>query len=152
MSAGLPRQLLRTVLDLNIIISAAVVLRGPAFAVWHSWRAGEFRACISEGMLIELAGKLAEPRFGRRHRIGDEDIRTIVGLLRTRSLLVHVPEDAVIPVTGDPEVDLVLATARLGQAEYLITRDRGLLGLGRYESVVIIDPSDFLRVLGRSSR
>jgi uncharacterized protein len=144
------QRLVRAVLDLNIIISASIVPLGPAFAVWNSWLAGQFHGCISAGMLFELAGKLARPRIARRYRITPEDVRVTDALLRRKCFLVDVPDSEVRPITGDPEDDLVLATARLGQAAYLVTRDRRLLSLDSYEGTAIVDPSDFLRILGRS--
>jgi len=63
--------------------------------------------------------------------------------------LVAVSDEAIQPVTGDPEDDLVLATARLGQADYLVTRDKGLLNLGHHASVAILSPYDFVPHLPR---
>jgi len=101
-------------------------------------------------MIDELAGKLAGRRIARRYRLSAEDIRYTASLLRTQGVRVSVSEGEVVPVTGDPEDDLVLATARLAQAEYLVTRDRRLLALGAYEDTPIIDPTAFLMVLARS--
>jgi predicted nucleic acid-binding protein len=47
-------------------------------------------------------------------------------------------------ITGDPEDDYVLATARLGQAGYLVTGDRKLVELGSYGSVTMIRPKEFV--------
>jgi predicted nucleic acid-binding protein len=63
--------------------------------------------------------------------------------------VVAVPRGAVMSVTGDPEDDLVLATARLGNAEYLVTRDHGLLRLQQHDETMIVAPHDFLRLLPR---
>jgi len=38
----------------------------------------------------------------------------------------------------------VLATSWLGRAEHLVTRDQGLLDLGRHDGVTILSPYDFL--------
>jgi predicted nucleic acid-binding protein len=51
--------------------------------------------------------------------------------------------------TGDLEDDLVLASARLGKADYLVTRDKGLLDLTQHGGVPIVTPYDFLPLLPR---
>ncbi|MGE3911651.1 MAG: putative toxin-antitoxin system toxin component, PIN family [Chloroflexota bacterium] len=50
-------------------------------------------------------------------------------------------------VTGDPEDDYVLATARVGSADYLVTGDKELLGLQQFHGTRIVSPREFLFVL-----
>lgn len=142
--------MIRAVIDLNVIVSGLIVPRGMAYHVWAAWLAGQFTLVISEGMIVELAGKLAEPRIAGRYGITPQEIRYVTSLLRSHGSLVAVPDEAVQPITGDPEDDLVLASARLGQAAYLVTRDRGLLDLGRQGEVTILSPHDFLPLLPRN--
>jgi predicted nucleic acid-binding protein len=98
-------------------------------------------------MIVELAGKPATPRIARRYGLGVEDVHSTTTLLRTLGSLVVVPAEAVAPVTGDSEDDLVLASALLGDADYLVTGDRGLLDLGHHERVTILSPRAFLGLL-----
>src|SRR3954471_20977621 len=141
--------MIRAVIDLNVIISALIVPRGMVYHTWAAWLAGQFTLVISEGMILELAGKLAEPRIARRYGVTPREIHYVTSLLRGHGSLVAVPDEAIRPVTGDPEDDLVLATSRLGQADYLVTRDQGLLDLGRHDATTILSPYDFLRLLPR---
>ena len=57
-----------------------------------------------------------------------------------------LPPD-IVSISGDPEDDAVLATARLGEADFLVTGDAGLLALGVYESTRIVMPRAFLNLL-----
>jgi putative PIN family toxin of toxin-antitoxin system len=139
---------IRAVIDLNVIISAVISLLGIPHRIWTAWHTDErFTLVISDGMIQELAGKLATPTIARRYGIGVEDVNATTTLLRTIGSLVVVPAEAVTVVTADPEDDLVLASALLGQADYLVTGDRGLLDLGRHDRVAILSPRDFLGVL-----
>ena len=141
--------MIRAVIDLNVIISAVIVPRGMVYHAWAAWLAGQFILVISEGMILELAGKLAGPRIARRYGVTPQEIHYVTSLLRGHGLLVAVPDEAIRPVTGDPEDDLVLATSRLGRADYLVTRDKGLLTLDHHDSVAILSPYDFLPLLAR---
>jgi putative PIN family toxin of toxin-antitoxin system len=137
--------MIRAVIDLNVIISAIISPLGNPHRIWSAWLSAErFTLIISEGMILELSGKLATPRIARRYGISAEDIHFTTTLLRTVGSLVAVPEETVEPVTGDPEDDLVLATAHLGGAAYLVTGDRRLLDIAQHRSVAILSPRDFL--------
>lgn len=70
--------------------------------------------------------------------------RDLLPALRTRTTLVPLDAAAIVSVTGDPEDDVVLATARFGHVDYLVTGDRALLGLRSYEGVRMVTPRDFL--------
>ena len=50
-------------------------------------------------------------------------------------------------VAPDPDDDHVLAAAASSQAEYVVTGDQPLLGLGAYQGAAIISPRAFLDVL-----
>jgi predicted nucleic acid-binding protein len=75
------------------------------------------------------------------------DVRTLQASLRKDAVLIEVPSVEIQPVTGDPEDDAVLATVRLGKADYLVTGDRGLLDLGAYAGARIVSRRDFLTAL-----
>lgn len=61
---------------------------------------------------------------------------TIVSVRRVRRI-----------VEEDPEDDLVLATALTGGASYVVSGDRHLLDLGRFEGVGIVRVEEMLRIL-----
>ena len=48
--------------------------------------------------------------------------------------------------------DLILATALSAQADYLVTGDKGLLGLGSFEDIPIVKVADFLKVVSRQGK
>ncbi len=139
--------MIRAVVDLNVIISALIAPRGTPYEVWSAWRFGRFTLLISEGMILELAGKLAEPKIAERYGISSEDIILTTALLRSQGSLIAVSESQVSTVTGDPEDDLVLATASVGSADYLVTGDKKLLERGEHEGVAIISAREFVSLL-----
>ncbi len=61
--------------------------------------------------------------------------------------MIAVPLEEHLPVTGDPEDDLVLATGRLASAGYLVTGNAGLLALAQYAGMQIVSPRAFLEIL-----
>ena len=135
------------VLDVNVLISAVIMPRGVPYALLLAWQAGRFALITSTPIIDQLVRKLRSDKL-RRYGVTAADIRTIQASLRADAVVTEVPTSEIRPVTGDPEDDAVLATARLGQADYLVTGDGGLLARSRYEGIAIVTPRAFLELLG----
>lgn len=68
-----------------------------------------------------------------------------IGVLRSRMEMV-VTSSLESPICRDPDDDNILAAAVSGNAECIITGDKDLLVLERYESVDLLSPRDFLNL------
>jgi uncharacterized protein len=68
-------------------------------------------------------------------------------MLELIATAVVVQPAAVPAVCRDPEDDKFLAAARAGSARFIVTEDRALLDLGRYEGIQIVRAEAFLLVL-----
>jgi uncharacterized protein len=139
--------MLRAVLDVNVIVSAVVGPLGHSRRLVEAWRVARFQHITSAHIIAQVSAKLRLPRIARRHDLTDEEIALIEATLGDETTVVRLLPADILPVTGDPEDDAVLATARLGQAAYLVTGDRGLLALQTYTEVRIMSPRDFLDIL-----
>lgn len=101
------------------------------------------KVVISKGIIAEVKEKLGSPRIARKYALTKEDISAVIALLHTQTDFVVVPKKALIQVTGDPEDDYVLATAAVGEVDYLVTGDAKLQDLGLYQGVEILSPKKF---------
>jgi putative PIN family toxin of toxin-antitoxin system len=144
--------MIRAVVDINVIVSALIIPRGIPHSVWSAWRSLQFTLISSEGVILELGEKLREPKIAQTYGISEEDTSATLTLLRAQATLIPVPPEQHLTVTGDPEDDLVLATGRLGQADYLVSGDRHLLNLGQHEGTRIITPREFMAILESQAR
>jgi putative PIN family toxin of toxin-antitoxin system len=144
--------MIRAVLDVNILVSSVIAPLGFPRQIFSAWRAGGYSLLISDGVIAELEEKLSLPRIARRYKATPELAVNTINLLRTEAQLIVVPVSERVRVTGDPEDDLVLATGRLGQADYLVSGDRGLLNLGQYEGTQIVTPREFVAILQSQAR
>jgi predicted nucleic acid-binding protein len=69
---------------------------------------------------------------------------------RLNDLATRTPVTVVVAgIATHPEDDLVLAAAVSAGADYLVTGDKQLLRIGRYEGVTIVSPRDFLTLLDK---
>lgn len=137
----------RVVLDVNVNVAAVVGRLGHARRAVEAWRAGRFTYLTSEHIITHTTRKLRLPRIARYHQLTGHELRLVEAILREQATLVSLTPEDIVPVTGDPEDDAVLATALLGQADYLVTGDGGLLALGTYVSVGIVTPRRFIELL-----
>jgi uncharacterized protein len=140
--------MIRAVIDVNVLVSAIIGPLGYPRQVARAWEAAKFIVISSAGIIGNLEEKLSPPRIIRRYTVDTPStILWMQLLLGSQAELVLVPLQERRVVTGDPEDDYVLATARLARAEFLVTGDKGLLQLGSYEGVPIVSPRAFIELL-----
>ena len=111
------------------------------------WTELAYELVISEHILEGLGRTWQKPYYQRRY--SPERVHQALTLLRTEATLV-VPASTVRGVAEDEEDDLVLATAIAGDAGFLVTGDKYLQTLGRYQDVVILSLGSFLPPLETS--
>ena len=139
--------MISAVLDVNMLVAALLAPRGTTRQVLAAWETNRFQSLTSDGIVAEVEEKLRSPRIGGRYGVTIRDIEWVRGLFLTQSKLIEITPQDIIATTGDPEDDYVLATARLGQTDYLVTGNRGLLGLHAHHSARIVTPREFLDIL-----
>lgn len=140
--------MVRVVVDVNVLVSALLTPKGSPRRVLFALEHQRFSLVTSEGMIARVEEKLRNPKIGGAYGVTDEDIRSVRSLLRTQAEVVVVPTAAVVAMTGDPEDDDVLATAREGKATYLVTGDKEhLLPLDGCQGMRIVSPRQFLDIL-----
>ena len=127
---------MRVLLDTNVVVSA-VLFGGVPKQCLRRGLAGDFELVTATGLLDELEHVLLD-RFG----LPREAAAFIRGdLALAAEVVAPARVEAISCDAGD---DLVLAAAREGRADYVVTGDRDLLDLGRYGSVAILPPRAFL--------
>lgn len=123
------------VLDTNVLI-AAFISKGLCYTLLeHCLRV--HASITSEFILSEVREKLTE-----KFKYSNEDAAAVLILLRSKMQVVEfTPLET--SVCRDPDDDAVLATAIAGNASCIITGDKDLLILKRFDSVDILSPSEF---------
>ena len=118
---------MRAVLDTNILARPAYRDTGPAGEVLGRISRSPHVLVMSSAILQELKRVLRYPRMRQLHRLSDDQINQYLVDIETAALVVSPQPDQVSPVVSDdPDDDLVIATAIVGQAEKLCTLDRHL--------------------------
>lgn len=141
---------MRAVLDVGQYVSATIRADGHPAQVLAAWSEGGFDLFTSLPILDDLRRVLAYPRIRKRHRWSDEEIDLFVVSLAVAAHLTP-GELEVRAVEDDPTDDKILACAKEGQADYIVSSDEHLGKLRYYEGIAIVPPRRFLEILKESS-
>lgn len=121
----------------------------------EQWCRGHLTIITSLPLLDELSDVLNRPRLRRKYKIQEREITTLLRLLAARAVLV--PVTGRLAICRDPDDDLVLETAIVGDADYLVTRDDDLKhdpAVNRYmrrRRIRIVSVSRFLNILSQGT-
>jgi uncharacterized protein len=122
----------KVVLDTNVLVSAFAA-RGLCEAVFEVCLVSH-EIVVSEHILKELRRSLTG-----KIKLPPKQADAVVGLVREHATVVkpsQIPPGACRDQTDLP----VLGTAIAGGADFLVTGDRDLLDIGRFQSVPILSP------------
>lgn len=110
--------------DTNIWVSALINPRGFPARLKDAWLAGRFDVVVSLPILEEVADVLTRPRIQNKYKLSDDEIQEFLRLLQERAR--HVDLTGKVHLCRDPDDDLVLETALVGNAQVLVSRDDDL--------------------------
>ncbi len=113
-------------LDTNIWVSMLINPHGFPARLQKAWFKGQFEVVMSIPLLEEIADVLTWPRIQKKYGLTTQNIEEFLTLLQQRAIQV-IPTGQ-IQLCRDPDDDLVLETAILGKAQYLVSRDDDLKG------------------------
>ncbi len=126
---------MRIVIDTNVLISSFIGRGSSHKVLEHCIR--HHQVVTSQFILDELREKLVE-----KFKYAPELANEAIALLQSRMNLV-VPEPLTAPVCRDADDDNILATALAGQCECIITGDKDLLVLQKFNAIKIVNPATF---------
>ena len=132
---------MRLVVDTNILISALLSGKSLPAHLIALWREGRFDILTSLEQIDELM------RVTRYPKIRERLAAALAGRLinEVRDLAVLVDNLPVVTVSPDPNDNYLLAMARVGSADFLVTGDkRDLLILKLFEGTKIVTVREFL--------
>ena len=132
---------MRIVLDTNVFVSG-IHWAGSSEKVLRAWMNEDFELVSSLPIIEELIRILLSFKIP----LDPEDISWWESLILEKSILV-IPTEKV-DVVKDPEDNKFIEAALEGKVDYIVSQDKHLLVLKEYNDIKIVNPDEFLKLLG----
>lgn len=136
-----PKKIIRVVLDTNVLISA-LLFKGELSRIVGLWQTGKIVPVISKETFGELRTVLEYPKFSLfRAEIESLIEHEILPFFEVVNISRHVKG-----ACRDPEDDKFISCALSANADYIVTGDKDLSDLRKYQSIKIIHALDFMKM------
>jgi len=141
------------VVDTNIWVSAFIKPHGYPARLREHWRANHFDVVTCAELLTELAEVLTRPRLQTKYEYSPEDVTAYLHWMAELASIVKVT--GTLKLCRDPDDDVVLETAVVGNVTHIVSRDEDITreaNVGRYleaHSIQAITVSRFLSALNK---
>ena len=130
----------RVVVDTNVLVSALIKKGKPLELVQRLLE--KHTLILSSQMLAELADVLSRDKFS----ITSAQIDRFISLLLRKSTVASISGNLNV-IKKDPDDNIVLLTAINGNADYIVSGDKHLLTLRKFEGMEIVTISQLLEIL-----
>ena len=128
----------KVLLDTNILISALGWSGKPKY-IFLKCIAGELKLVTSSEQMDELRQVLGYPKFS----FSEEQKEAFISIILEIAAMIEITGKVKV-IKDDPEDDIILETALVGQADYIISGDPHLLKLKEFAKIKIVTAKDFL--------
>jgi putative PIN family toxin of toxin-antitoxin system len=142
---------LRVLVDSSVWISALINEFGFPGRVLAAAADGHYVPVYSQAALDDLRRGARKPRLRERYGLTEERVERFIALLIERGVEVHPTGH--LRLCRDPTDDIMLETALLGSAQYVVSRDDDmkwdpeLITRMREQGVEVLSVTRFLRLL-----
>lgn len=133
----MPRKRVKVVIDTNIWIS--FLLTKTVSKLDEVFSSGDFSLLFSQELIEEFIEVAQRPKF--RKYFTTNDLEDLVFQIQLRSEFIKVT--SIVDMCRDPKDNFLLALAKDGKANYLITGDKDLLALGKIGRTNILTLGQF---------
>ncbi len=135
--------MIRATPDTNVIVSGLMYRRGKPHEPLQRALSGEISLTVSQAILEEVADVLKRKFSATAEEVND-----------AREIISHAartvrPSVQLNVIQEDPPDNRILECAVSGGADYIVSVDKDLLRLGQYDSIRILNVSDFLDEIKR---
>lgn len=140
---------MRVVLDTNVIISALLVRGSIPHEILNASTEGRFEVIVSGEILRELTRVLFYPRIRQKRWMTDKEVRGFILSLANSAVRASGTFPMEV-VEDDPGDDKFVAAAVEQGADYVVSGDAHLTGIGKYRGVKFLTPAQFYELLRRA--
>lgn len=134
------------VIDTNIFISAVIgKTKSIPKTIIDALYERKFSLIISLPLIRELKETLRDPKF--KGLIKEDEAKILVEFIKNEAKIIQPTQK--INIARDPKDNVILecAVASHPKPSFIVTGDKDILALKRYQHIPIITPKEFLKKL-----
>ncbi|WP_434684422.1 putative toxin-antitoxin system toxin component, PIN family [Pseudanabaena minima] len=128
------------VFDTNILISALFSQTGSPFRALALAKIGQIESVTCQEIMDEFAEKLL-----LKFKFSEDKTQSAVGEILSFSRMVKI-SGTLKAVPNDADDDMVIECAVVGNASHIVTGDKHLLSLVKYQDIAIAKATDFINL------
>jgi len=111
-------------IDTNVWVSALINPHGFPAKTRDAWLAGRYKIIVSKPLLEELEDVLYRPRIQQRFGVTEAQVEELLLLITEKATPVEISGE--LHLCRDARDDMVLETAIVGGAQYIVSRDEDI--------------------------
>ncbi len=135
--------MLRFTLDTNTLVSA-VISKGNEYRLLKLAKEGRIKVILSLSIIKEFKEVISREKFGFSQKQIDNVLKQILNICE-----LVIPTIKLSVIKDDPDDDAILECAVTGDVNYIVSGDRHLLDLGRYDKISIIRTFEALKIIDK---
>lgn len=128
------------VFDTNILISALFSQTGSPFRALALAKIGQIESVTCQEIMDEFAEKLL-----LKFKFSEDKTQSAVGEILSFSRMIEI-SGTLKAVPNDADDDMVIECAVVGNASHIVTGDKHLLSLVKYQDIAIAKATDFVNL------
>lgn len=134
---------MKAVFDTNVLVSS-MIKHGKPRDLWNTVLDGKIHLVVSEEILQELISVSARPKIAKY--LDKADINNFLKILLQKAELVNIEGES-LNLAEDPDDNMILETALVGGAGYIVSGDDHLISLGDFKGIKILTVASMLKML-----
>ena len=128
------------VFDTNILISALFSETGSPFRALALAKIGQIESVTCQEIMDEFLEKLL-----LKFKFSEDKAQSAIDEILSFSRIVEI-SGTLKAVPNDPDDDMVIECAVVGKASHIVTGDKHLLSLVKYQDIAIAKAADFVNL------
>lgn len=138
----------RIVLDCNIFVSALLVPGSGPAQILDLAKGKKIEVLVSPPILSEIGRVMRYPKLQKRHHLSSQQLDDLMADYAGFATLTP-GKRRVKAILEDPSDNIYLDCALEGGADFIVSGDKHLLGLGTFRGISLVNPAAFLEIVAR---
>ncbi len=135
--------MLKFTLDTNTLISATIA-RGNEFELLRLAKEGKIKIILSLPIVEEFKEVISREKFGFSEKQVEQATKLLLGICD-----LVIPTAHLNVIKDDPDDNKIIECAVSGNVDYIVSGDKHLLNIQRYDSIPIIRTREALALINK---